>query len=287
MTPETSMHVRAPNFQPDQGNLIWSQLPEFALAYNGYSTIIPHVEYYLNSIMNEVRGKHCANNPKLKQEIDTFIKQEVNHSRYHVRFNKRMHDAGYTGLQALVDQMSADLKRFRETKSLAFNVAYCVGFESIATHDAVYLYEECDAYLEGAEPEGANLLLWHVAEEFEHRSVCHDAFKQVSNNYFLRVGATAFAFWHIGGAFMRAEQIVLNHHLQGKSPAEVSASKKVSSKLFWRQIRYMLPRMLPIFLPWYDPAKLRVPPRIQAALGRFLQPEPLNTRIDLNDATPV
>ena len=90
--------------------------------------MIPYVEYNLNSIMNKVRTAHGAHDPELKHVIDLFIKQEINHSRYHVRFNKRMYEAGFEGLQVLVDEVTADLKRLRETRSLAFNVAYCAGF---------------------------------------------------------------------------------------------------------------------------------------------------------------
>lgn len=278
------MYVRAPDIQPDLGQLVWSKTPEFSLAYNGYSVVIPHVEYYLNSIMNEVKSKHCENDPELKRVIDLFIKQEINHSRYHVRFNKRMYEAGFAGLQALVDEVSADLKRLRETRSLAFNVAYCAGFESIATYDAKYLFEECDEFFVDADPHGANLLLWHVAEEFEHRTVCHDAFHTVSGSYFTRMHGLFYAFWHIGGAFMRAEEIVLQHYRKDMTGDQRKASKTRSKKLFWRQLRYVAPRMLKILLPWYDPAKLHVPPRVQVALDYFQTQGPLNERVELADS---
>lgn len=273
------LHVRAPDIQPEEGPLIWSKIPEFSMAYNGYSVVIPYVEYYLNKVMNRVRQECCADKPELKGALTAFVRQEINHARYHVRYNQRMFDA-VAELKPLIDQLVAELKLQRETKSLAFNAAYCAGFESIATFDSVYLHEQCDQYFAGADPHGANLLLWHVAEEFEHRTVCHDAFDAVSGNYFTRIHGLLYAFWHIGGTFMRAEDIVWKHYTRDLSAAEKKASSRLSKSLFWRQLRYVAPRMLRILLPWYNPAQVAVPPRIQAALEFYQAAGPIAQRVD-------
>src|SRR5215475_6596217 len=129
----TTMYVRTPAIRPDEGPLVWSKVREFSIAYCGYSAVIPYVEYYLNSIMSQVRREYCADKPELKQALDTFIKQETWHSKYHARFNDRLFEEGIEGLKPLIDRMVSELKTQRETRSLAFNAAYCAGFESIAT----------------------------------------------------------------------------------------------------------------------------------------------------------
>ena len=278
------MEVRAPDIQPDEGELVWSKVPEFSLAYNAYSVAIPYFEYYLNNVMNSVRAECGAANPALDEELATFVKQEVHHSRYHQRFNKRMFDAGISELKPLVEAISEELKQQRASRSLAFNVAYCMGFESIATFGAQYLWEECDELFADADRHGANLVLWHVAEEFEHRAVCHDAYRAVSGNYFLRLYGLVYAFRRVGGAFMRAEAIVMKHHRAGMSAAERKASERRSRQLLWRQIRYLAPRMLKIFLPFYDPARIPVPPRIAAGLQRFASDAPITWRMDPSGA---
>lgn len=277
------MDVRAPDFPLDEGPLLWSKIPEFAIAYNGYSVVIPYVEYYLNSIMNKVRSEHCADKPELREELGTFIRQEINHSRYHVRFNQRMFDEGIDGLKPLVERVTADLKQLRETRSLAFNVAYCAGFESIATFDAIRLHTVCDDLFEDAEA-GANLMLWHVAEEFEHRAVCHDAFKAVSGNYFLRIYGLVYAFRHIGSAFLESERYVFEHYTRHLDPEQRKAAQQRQKKLFWRQIRFLAPRMLQIFLPFYNPAQVREPARIGAALRFFGDKAPIHSRPEMNTA---
>ena len=278
--PQPSMHVRTPDIAPDQGAMIWSAIPEFALAYNGYSVVIPYVEYYLNNTMNQVRRDFGKNDPALDDDLRIFIRQEIHHSRYHNSFNKRMFDLEIDGLRELVERITADLRQQSETRSLAFNAAYCAGFESIATFDSKYLYERCDRFFEGADPHGANLLLWHVAEEFEHRAVCHNAFAAVSGNYFQRMHGLLYAFWHIGGAFLQAEKLVLEHYQKNLSAAERKTSTRRSKKLFWRQLRYVAPRMLRIFVPGYHPARVAVPHQIQRALDRFNSAEPIREPVN-------
>jgi uncharacterized protein len=263
------MRVRTPDIQPEAGPLIWSKLPEFALTYNGYSVVIPYVEHYLNSVINTVRKDHCAGNAVLAHELEIFIKQETAHASYHARFNKRLFDLGIEGLRPLTDRMVAELKVQHARRSLAFNVGYCVGFESIATFACRYLYEHCDEFFQGVDPHGANLLLWHVAEEFEHRSVCHNAFRHISGSYFIRIGALLYAFWHVWGAFKRAGDLVLEHYHR-ELPAEArKASQRRYAAVFRRQMLYLVPRMLRILVPYYDPAKLPASPRIQAALQTY------------------
>lgn len=275
--------TRAPDIAPDRGRLVWSPVAEFSIAYTGYSAIIPYVEHYLNAVMNRVRRQLQDKNPEFATTLADFVKQESTHARYHLRFNECLDRAGIDGLRTLIERIVTDLKTQLDTKSLAFNAAYCAGFESIATYDARYIFEECDEFLEGADASGANLLLWHVAEEFEHRSVCHDAFQAVSGNYFTRVGGLLYAFWHIGAAFVQAESLVLNHYQRDLSPQERRASQRQSRRLFWRQLAYVAPRMLRIFSPWYDPSQLGMPPRIAAALRTFAAPGSIAERISLEN----
>ena len=273
------MLARKPDFRLDEGNIIWSRIPEFSMVYNSAGVIIPYVEHYLNKVIMEVMHKHCEGKPELKEDLDIFTVQEAIHASLHKQFNKRMFEAGFDELKPLIDEAVADLEQLRKTRSLAFNTAYCAGFETIATFGSKYLYEQCDDYLAGTE-KGSNLILWHVAEEFEHRAVCHDAFSAVSGNYFMRVYGLVYAFLHVGGFFRRSEAILLKHYWKDLSAAERKTSQQRSNKIFWRQMFYLLPRMIRIVLPGYNPASLPVPPRVQAALDYFQTSEPITRRYD-------
>ncbi|MFA5633156.1 MAG: metal-dependent hydrolase [Porticoccaceae bacterium] len=276
------MLSRKPDLAVEQSPLIWSRTPEFSLTYNGYSVAIPYVEYYLNDVIFAVRKKIADEHPQLCAELDIFLRQEAVHSQLHKRFNKHMFDNGHTALGPLVERLGAQLKEQRNSRSLAFNVAYCAGFESIATYAAKYLYERCNELFEDAAPGGANLLLWHVAEEFEHRSVCHDAFMAISGSYRIRIRGLLHAFFHVGGTFMAAERIVLAEYHKGLSSREKRLSLRRSRKLFWRQLCYVAPRMLVILLPGYDPARLQMPANIARALQFFESPAAIDERVPLS-----
>ena len=271
--------ARKPQIDFSQAPVIWTRVPEFAFHWNGSSVVTPYVEHFLNNVMNEVRSGHCADRPALKREIDEFIRQESTHARYHITFNKRLIEEGYSGVTVVVDRMIKDLQTIRETRSLTFCVAYCAGFENIATFLARYIFEECDELLDGADPRGANLLLWHVAEEFEHRSVCHEALKAVGGGYFRRVWGVLYAFRHVYGSFNRATDALLGKYRMTLTEAERAASARQQARLNRRLLAYALPRLALLMLPNFDPSRFAVPVRIRQALVFFASGGPIERSV--------
>jgi uncharacterized protein len=267
--------LRKPALSTATGAVIWSRVPEFALYWNGASAVIPYVEFYLNNVMNEVRVQFGPANPKLKAELDLFIAQERNHAQYHVAFNKRLYEAGFEALKPLIETITNELTALRETRSLAFNAAYCAGFENAATFSSKYLLEECDVEFAGAEAGGANLFLWHVAEEFEHRSVCHDTLAVVSGRYFMRIAGAAYAFWHINHCFARAAAIIFDVYRKDMTAEDRKASAKIVRRIKRKQTLYTLPRVLSLLSPYFDPARIKPSRKIQAALDFFAEDAPI------------
>jgi predicted metal-dependent hydrolase len=270
-----SLITRKPDIASPDATVNWSPVPEFAHLNNGASVLIPYVEHYLNNVMNEVRTKHCDNDPVLAEEIAEFIRQETVHARYHVTFNKQMFDAGYDGLKPLIDETVRDLQDMRKRRSLAFNIAYCAGFETTATFSAKYALEACDEFFKGADSYGANLFQWHVAEEFEHRATCHKAFDAVSGSYFIRMAGLVYSFWHINKIFAAGARIVFAKYREGMTPLEQKRSKQTERRLVVRQMAYLLPRMVRLVSPFYNPEKLTVTPNILKALEFYKSREPI------------
>src|SRR3546814_4218638 len=64
---------------------------------------------------------------RLIEELDIFIKQEMQHCKQHINFNKRLHELGYGFLKPIEKGYEAGYKRFLDNKSLRFNLAYCEG----------------------------------------------------------------------------------------------------------------------------------------------------------------
>jgi predicted metal-dependent hydrolase len=264
-----SVKVRKPDILSDAPPVVWSRTPEFALFFNAMSAVIPYVEHYLNNVIHEVRTDHTQDDPQLRATLDTFIRQETEHSKLHNRFNRHLFAAGYSDLKPLLKQIAGEMQAVRENHSLAFNAAYCAGFENSATFSALYLLGPGRRWFEGADPTGANLILWHVAEEFEHRAVCHQAFEAVSGTYFLRLWGLAYAFIHVNWAFKRAGDIVFRIYRKDMTRAQVRQSKRAFRGFLFDQLRFMLPRMTRLLHPRFDPARLAVPPEMGEALAYF------------------
>ena len=267
--------ARTPSIDLDRAAIVWSRVPEFALFFNATGAAIPNVEHFLNNVMKEVQQVVAERDPAFAQELDLFIRQESNHTAYHNRFNKRMFDAGYAALKPVLRQIADELRELRNKRSLAFCAAYCAGFENAATFSAQYLLEGCEDMFAGAEPNGANLTLWHVAEEFEHRSVCHDAFHAVSGSYWLRIRGLAYAFWHINYSFARCRRVILDVFRSGMSAAERKASERRHRRVLLRQALHMLPRLALLLSPTFHPARLKLTPRVAAALDLFAKAAPV------------
>ena len=271
------MKARKPEILTDDAPpVIWSQTPEFALFFNAMSAVIPYVEHYLNNVINEVRVEHTADNPGLRAELDMFIRQETEHSKLHARFNRHLYAAGYAELKPLLKQIAQEMQRIRERHSLAFNAAYCAGFENSATFSAEYLLGPGIQWFHGADPAGANLILWHVAEEFEHRAVCHRAFEAVSGRYVLRLWGLAYAFVHVNWSFKRAGDVVFRIYRKDMTRAQRKQSKRAFRRFLLHQLGYMLPRMVRLLDPRFDPAKLAIPPAMEEALAYFEAAGPIS-----------
>lgn len=268
------MLARKPRLDLAATPRVWSRIPEFSLFNDGSSVCIPIYEHYLNNVAKEVRDRHCDGNPALAAMLDVFIRQESTHARYHAEFNRRVLADDDGRLKAITTRLAAELQALRKHRSLAYNMAFCAGFENTATFSAMYLFGADDLF-EGADPNGSNLFLWHVAEEFEHRSVCHEAFGALSGRYGTRIRALAHSFRHISGTFNRATDVLLERWREGLSPAERAASIRRHRALQRRQNAFVLTRLPRLLSPWFDPARLTVPPKVAYALEHFAGDAPI------------
>src|SRR3546814_12194773 len=64
-------------------------------------------------------------------------------------------------------------------------------------------FEDYNELLENADPEPTNMWRWHLAEEFEHRTVCFDVYEELSglnpvSRYFYRLYGYFYAIIHLG-----------------------------------------------------------------------------------------
>jgi predicted metal-dependent hydrolase len=260
--------------------LAWSSNAEFAWITNSGSPLTSAVEPYLNIVMSRVRDALPESHGELKRQVDIFIRQEACHYRLHDSFNRELYAAGYPGLKALADQLKADLREMLERRSLLWNLAYCTAFENLATFMAKFWFGRADDLFEDGDPRGIALMKWHMAEEFEHRTVCHSALTALSGNYVTRVRGLIDMMRHLTPYKKKAVAIVLGQERAGMTPGQLAHSIAREKAFNRRFEHWMMRQLVGIFRPWYDPADHPTPKGVPEALAAYEEiaasPEPAN-----------
>jgi predicted metal-dependent hydrolase len=145
--------------------------------YNALSATFPKGEAFF---VESVRLFREGAEPKLAAEIKAFTTQEVMHSREHVAFNRRAHEAGYdmTPLEQRVD-FRLDLVRSKPPiASLAATMAL-EHFTAILAHELL----RDPRHLGACDPESAAMWRWHAIEEIEHKGVAYDTWLHATKDW--------------------------------------------------------------------------------------------------------
>lgn len=250
------MQVRNPKIAFEEALPHWAPNIAFAQIVNAGSLTIPSVEIYLNKVMG--RALAVLSDPDLKSDIEIFIGQEGHHYRQHRMFNKVMY-ARYPGLDKFDAELTAYYDEMLKNGSLLYNAAYCEGFESLGLIQAEFFFEHVADMLEGADARVVSLWRWHLAEEFEHRTVCYDVLYALGSSYFTRVRGFLNAMRHLGEQGKRVSDFLLDaDHARMPENGGLQLAKLEKAyrrRLFW----FSLPRVLAILSPTYDPRKKRLP----------------------------
>jgi predicted metal-dependent hydrolase len=268
------MKARFPKFDFSNLRAHWAPNWEFAQRANAASLIPAYIEPYLLKVMVQAKKQIDPAKARLHCEVDIFIKQEMQHCRQHIAFNRRMHDLGYELLKPIEKDFEATYTRFLATKSLRFNLAYCEGFESLSATACELYFEDYNELLDEADAEPTNMWRWHLAEEFEHRTVCSDVYHELSGlnplfAYFYRLYGYFYAIVHLGRFQLMVSSKLLAHDRAGMTVQELAQSlarDKYARKIMGRRF---LQHFLNICSPFYDPAKRREPIGYKAYLEQF------------------
>jgi hypothetical protein len=145
--------------------------------YNALSATFPKGEAFF---VESVRAFRNGADPKLAAEIKAFTTQEVMHSREHVQFNKRAHEAGYdlTPLEERVDRRLDLVRSKHPIVSLAATMAL-EHFTAILAHELL----SDPRHLAGADAETAAMWRWHAVEEIEHKGVAYDTWLHATRGW--------------------------------------------------------------------------------------------------------
>lgn len=256
----------------------WARNLAFAQDRNATSLIPTPVEPWLIRLLQRALPLLGERDAALKQDIAGFIAQESQHFRQHRLFNKALAAQGYPDLPTYEKALEADLTAFEKNRSLKFMLAYADGFEALGAVAGMVWCEHSDAFLDGADANAVALWKWHMAEEFEHRSVCFDLYhalygrgpvKAIVNGYFYRIYGFLYAMRHLGGHAKRMRAYLVGIDRATMTDAEHAKFDRDVADYNALHKRYTLPQLLKNFLPWYNPARKKTPRGLAEYLRRF------------------
>jgi predicted metal-dependent hydrolase len=264
---------------------IWNrQRPAFSHIVNAGSLAMPYLEPYLIDTMRQARAK--LTDPALIADIDLYIGQEAAHYRQHQQFNKRLAELGYASVPRMEAVLKADYQRFARERSFAFNLAYAEGFEAMALAIGHMLVADRDYLFRDGEAAVGSLILWHFVEEIEHKSATYDIFAALDGRYIWRIYGLLYATIHImartrqGYAAMMAEDGLWANWRQ----------RLALYRLLLRIGGRLLPRLLRIMVPGYDPRRVADPAWVVAWWQQFAAGDGNMAELDMariGEARPV
>jgi uncharacterized protein len=145
--------------------------------HNALSATFPRGEAMF---IEAVKAHRDGAAPKLEAEIRAFVRQEINHTREHVVFNKAAAEAGYD--MDKIDARVGELMEMIKQRPPIVNLAATIALE----HYTAMMAHEFLAnpqHFAGAEPETAAMWRWHAMEEIEHKGVAYDTFLHATRDW--------------------------------------------------------------------------------------------------------
>lgn len=246
-TETSELNYRRPGF------LFESSIPKHWLAgsvfkthlLNSFTLIFPEGEkYFIRSIRKYLKN---MDDPELRHQVLTFLKQEGQHSVEHEKFLQNLRSQGYEidGFLNFVEKLTRNY--LEPLFSDKLNLATTAGFE----HFTALLAELglSTEFLAQAHPKMRDLFEWHAAEEIEHKAVAFDVLQKVDANYFLRIIGVIIALVMLSTLSTAATMML------------VAQDKKTFSNEVWKdfwEISFVREKLLiegsKIFAHYFDPS---------------------------------
>jgi predicted metal-dependent hydrolase len=268
------MQVRYPEFDLSDSVPHWGDNVEACTVINAGGIIPPPIERYLIKLMREVRELlDPVADATLIREVDIFCKQEAQHYRMHDDYLEMLVRGGYPRIREFEAGFEADLEEFRTTRDLQWNLAYGEGFESSGPAMA-------EAWLDGhvgslCGDHGSvpmQLWMWHLAEEFEHRTVVHDVLHRLygpERSFELRTTVGAFARGHYGEHAARAAAYLYEVDRAAMTEQEIATSIEREADTWLAYGALFGDRLNWIHEPDYSPVKVPAPADYATVLAAY------------------
>lgn len=251
--------------------------PEWSHMVNGASLTMPYLEPFL--IRTVMEALKQTNDTKLKADVQAFMGQEGVHFKNHRRYNEIL-KRRYRALAEVEAEMEADYRRFQK-KSLRWRLAYTAGFETMTMGMTEWLIDDRADLFGGADPSVASLVLWHMVEETEHKTVAYDLYMHLYGDYWPKAWGLLMGSWHVAWSSRKGYRRML---------LQDGLWRRFTSRLrVWQMVGRFLynaaPAMLRSLLPGYHPSRVADPEWIKRWMDSYASlPEGSIPLLDTRDA---
>lgn len=155
----------------------WAGEPFGTAWHNALSATFPRGEAFF---IEAVKAHRDGADPKLAAEIRAFVKQEINHTREHVAFNRLAEDAGYD-IKA-IDQRVAEMLALTKDRPVIVNLAATMALEHYTAMMA-YEFLANPKHFKDTDEEVRKMWEWHSIEEIEHKGVAYDTYLHATRDW--------------------------------------------------------------------------------------------------------
>ncbi|MEC9109373.1 MAG: metal-dependent hydrolase [Pseudomonadota bacterium] len=155
----------------------WAGEPFGAAWHNALSATFPRGEAFF---IEAVKAHREGADAKLDAEIRAFVRQEINHTREHIAFNRLAEDAGYD-IKA-IDTRVAEMLALTKDRPAIANLAVTMALEHYTAMMAAEFLEN-PAHFTDADAEVRDMWRWHAAEEIEHKGVAFDTWNHATRDW--------------------------------------------------------------------------------------------------------
>ena len=145
--------------------------------FNALSATFPRGE---TLFIDSVKAFRDGAPPELEAEVRAFIRQEANHTREHLAFNRAAAGAGYDfgAIDARIERLIAQVYARPKHGWLAVTIAL-EHFTAMFAREFLTHPE----HFAGSDGEQAALWRWHAVEEIEHKGVAYDIWLHATKDW--------------------------------------------------------------------------------------------------------
>ncbi len=155
----------------------WAGEPFGTAWHNALSATFPRGEAFF---IEAVKAHREGAEPKLEAEIRAFVKQEINHTREHIAFNRLAESHGYD-IKA-IDKRVGEMLALTKDRPVIVNLAATMALEHYTAMMA-YEFLANPKHFKDADPEVRKMWEWHSVEEIEHKGVAFDTWNHATRDW--------------------------------------------------------------------------------------------------------